>query len=176
MFVADKSPTDFPFLKSRAEKLLNKITPSHYSDALSEDMAMAGIEYAIRRSSEGHEIYYQDVRTAMLDEMFRWILNVTAHQSQKTMGKNGKGRSYLIKWEDWVSQFTRTSADGIERQVMARVCLKKIITGDIGKYKSKNRKENISKILNQPIDRTISNSLSHEVRLIKKEILTQLMP
>lgn len=157
--------TDFNFLKTRATKLVNKIAPAYYSEALAEDMAMAGIEWLYKHENK-QELYYQDVRTAMLDEMFRWMLNVTAHQKRR--------QTQIIEWQDWVSKYTRSARDSVERQVMARECIKKITTDKPTKsvHKRRRRKKAIKSILEGDTGR---HSNTRTVFMVRREIKNDIL-
>ena len=165
LLAANEKYFNLEYMRRCATKLVRKIAPSHLGDALADDMAMAGIERALR-DAEGL-IYYQDVRTAMLDELFRWILGVTAHQ--------GRRERIVVQFEDWMSEFSRTERDGIERQVMARRCLRKICDGDLGQRRSKKRRDAIWKVCNSKITRQDNRKMYVNARnLIKEEIARQL--
>ncbi len=158
------SKWNLTFLRKRADRLLSRVAFRHYDEALIADMTMAGIEYVLKHPGE---VYYQDIRTAMLDELFRWLFEVTAHQKKRTYT--------MIQYEDWMSRYSCTIRESVEQQVMARRCLYNVITGNLGKHKSKSRQAAIAAVCNTKTTRGKGTRAIFNAReLIRKEIEREL--
>ena len=111
---------------SMALGLIRSIAPSHYSRSLAEDMVQAAEEWLVAHDklTEVEATIWLSLRAAMIDELVRWLVGVTAHQKPRSRYDVSCD---VLDEPLYTSEWSMRERCGIERRVMARECLRRIV-------------------------------------------------
>ena len=117
---AEVEPIDNERLRVMAKGLVQSIAPSHDGSPLIEDMVQAAWEWLVKHGQFTMGPYtHLDIRKAMIDEMFYWLVGVTAGQKPRVR--------YDVPLDAYVvGQWTVSSHVRLERQIMSRECIRRI--------------------------------------------------